>query len=548
MSLRTVLSSAGARTAFTSSVITLWTASLGSAAAATFTVSPTDTYKTVNSAILAATSGDTILVGPGTYATYIPDTKGKDLTISSTGGAGVTFLVGNGKQPVVTAKGGSVSFTGFTIQNPYVSATAKGGRGMVVSAGAAVTITDSVISSTGGTTVNGGGIYVAASSVTLVGNTFTTNQGANGAHLAAVSGSTVTATNNTFTAGTASDKGGAMSIDNTTVTLSGNTFSSNVAARWGGALRLTQGSDVSVDGDTFTANVSTAEQGGAISSAGNCALSIVGATFDSNTSVNGGGAIYLEEGPLSVSTSTFTGNASSVGSGGALLVLERTTPTDYGVTSVSVSESTFDANTTPGNGGALSVTDVSPQIALSTFTNNEGAYGGAIYAVDAVGNGGGFELDESVLDTNTATSSGGAVYVSSLNGIIVEHNAFAANHADTSGAAVYLDCNYSGVIGNNLIVYQTGAVDVFTSGSTCDIMDVAYNGFFGSGVGKASGLVNDADLPADGNLEVDPLLVNYTGNPATNNLQLQATSPLLEGASPWVLDALGTRGDIGVWP
>jgi hypothetical protein len=42
--------------------------------------------------------------------------------------------------------------------------------------------------------------------------------------------------------------------------------------------------------------------------------------------------------------------------------------------------------------------------------------------------------------------------------------------------------------------------------------------------------------------------VNYTGNPATNNLQLQATSPLLEGASPWVLDALGTRGDIGVWP
>ena len=52
---------------------------------------PTILYPTIQSAINAATNGDTVLVQPGTYQETI-DFLGKEITVESSGGASVTTI------------------------------------------------------------------------------------------------------------------------------------------------------------------------------------------------------------------------------------------------------------------------------------------------------------------------------------------------------------------------------------------------------------------------------------------------------------------------
>jgi hypothetical protein len=77
--------------------------------AATLYVGPSDTYTTINSAVSASASGDTIVVRQGTYAEDL-DLRGRNLTIRSEDGPRYTIL-----SPTQSIKLDAGTLEGFTI-------------------------------------------------------------------------------------------------------------------------------------------------------------------------------------------------------------------------------------------------------------------------------------------------------------------------------------------------------------------------------------------------------------------------------------------------
>ena len=83
-------------------------------------------YPTIQAALSAASSGDTVAVSPGTYPENI-DFQGKAVSVVSTGGASQTAIAAPGGTAVTIGPAGSI--TGFTISG----GTADFGAGMAVS-------------------------------------------------------------------------------------------------------------------------------------------------------------------------------------------------------------------------------------------------------------------------------------------------------------------------------------------------------------------------------------------------------------------------------
>jgi nitrous oxidase accessory protein NosD len=192
-------------------------------------------YASIQQAIGAAASGDTVTVAPGTYYETI-DFLGKNITVASEQGPEVTIIDGHDAGSVVSFKSGetrSAVLSGFTLRGGYMNVFGGGGVAIL---SASPTIRDNIIRDNHACG-NGAGISSLYGSPLIEHNTITHNalRGCTGGGLgiyvygnsaAEIIGNLITENNDS---GTGSVFGGGIQLNATgTVTVRGNVISNNV--------------------------------------------------------------------------------------------------------------------------------------------------------------------------------------------------------------------------------------------------------------------------------------------------------------------------------
>jgi Right handed beta helix region len=265
---------------------------------------PTPAFATVSSAIATATSGDTVLVCPGTYVENI-NFSGKAILVRSVGGASVTILDGNAADSVVTfasSEGSTSILEGFTIRN---------GRSGFDTSGFG----------------DGGGIRIANASPTIHGNEIVSNRACSGAGISIRFGSPViegnTIAHNVQAGCTGGTGGGGIGIvGSSTAVIRRNIIRANslIGANGGGISLFAAGSstiELNVIADNCV-SISACAQGGGIWIVNQSEATIAGNLIVRNQAGFGGGIYWLVpsggRGPLLVNN-TLADNDSPAGSG-----------------------------------------------------------------------------------------------------------------------------------------------------------------------------------------------------------------------------------------
>lgn len=314
------------------------------AAGADIVVSP---GQSIQAAIVAASSGDRILVQPGTYAEVI-DYLGKTIEVIGVGGAAVTILDGTGLGlSVVSFTGGeppAARLVGLTIRggsgtpvsgNPAV----RRGGGILASNLAAPTIRDCAIRDNSAT--EGGGVWASATGgaaallerCVIVGNSADVGGGVVGARLracvvrlnqAAVRGggsaNALEALDCLFANNGAAIDGGGSYVDlsaGATLGYGRLRFSGNTAARGGGVYWLGNGNLTGVANAVFVGNAATVEGGGVVVHNGGAflggAAAITSCSFAGNTAPVGAAALLRPFGTSAELSSALIDHCSSAG-------------------------------------------------------------------------------------------------------------------------------------------------------------------------------------------------------------------------------------------
>ncbi|HJN72290.1 MAG TPA: MopE-related protein [Myxococcota bacterium] len=317
------------------------TASVGSAS-----------YGTIQAAVDAASSGDTVTICDGTFYENI-DTS-VSLTLESLNGSGSVTLDGRSKGAVVTA-GAQLTVSGFTIQNG--SGPLGGGIDGWTNDAGTLTIEDCTFTDNSAT--YGGGVlgppsYDLDVSDSEFKNGDVTNSGG-GVYITSGSLSNVTVHDNEadYGGGVFVDYGGSATFDSSTDIYDND-------ATYGGGVFLY---GATLDGDDATIRDNDADDGGGVfMTDSNNSLS--NATVSGNTADYGAGLLSENYSGQFVDTVDFSSNVGSYG--GAVYV--------YGG-SMEIENSTLDANTASYGGGILLILDGTLTVDACTLTNN-GATGG----------------------------------------------------------------------------------------------------------------------------------------------------------------------------
>ena len=377
--------------------------------------------------IAAAHSGDTIVFAPGLNGQTIALTKGellinKNLTIAGPGAGQLTVSGNHHSRVFEVAAGMQVNLSGLTLSNGL--AVAANGGGILVDAGAVLTLSNSTLSGNSasfnskGIGGQGGGIdnsgTATVSGCTLSGNTTQFPDGATGGGGGAIyNHATLTVNNNSVVSGnstigienlgTATVSGSTVS-DNSgngiynfnfgTLTVSDSILSRNSASGNGGGIY--NGGTATISNCTLSGNTAP-QYGGAIyassNSAGSGKLTVIGCTLSGNSAQNGGGGIYIVGGTATITGTTLSGN--SAGIGGGIYVSGGTLTLD---------NSNLSGNTAH-NGGGLYVS-YAGTVTVKNSSSITGNLAPAGYIADDVYNAGVLYLDSSstigILDGNPA--------------------------------------------------------------------------------------------------------------------------------------------------
>ena len=316
-------------------------------------------------------------------------------------------------------------------------------------------------------TGNGGAIYAAASTtVNLSGGSITGNNAANGGAVYALG--TVNVTGSDISDNEASGQGGGLYVGETgAMTMSGGNIggesSANTAAQGAGMYLAGTGR---FTGGTIAYNEANTAGGGVYATAD---VTLSGATLSNNsagntTTAGNGGGMYMSSGKLTVSTGTIRANSANAvgdegGLGGGMYVGNGASIAMTGG-NIGTSEN---ANTAASGAGVYLAADSG----ASTFTGGTIAYnaatkaGGGLYtAVDVELSG--------VNVANNGANNGAGVYVNGTEekttALTLSSGNIRANTATTSGGGVYVDVYgrfemKGGTIGGSTNSYRNEAVN-----------------------------------------------------------------------------------------
>lgn len=387
------------------------------------TLSVPGDHSTIQDAIDAASSGDTITVAAGTYTEFV-DTSGKNLTITGDGPSTTTIDATGETHAVEVDEGETVTISGFELVG---SEQGMEVRGSTVTA-SSIRVNSVTGASPGGgyLVTNGGSLTISSCNVKDV--TVTNNLYGGGFH---VDGSTLVASNCTVS-GNSAYQGGGFYITDSTVTLTDVTVEDNESDWHGGGFRIRENSSVSMTRVTIDSNTA-ADNGGGID-ARDSDVSCQNCVVTNNTSGLSGGGAYID-GSDSSAGSYFRGATSEIstndagGNGGGVYAWD----TKFEV------RGTMDANTAAastvrgpaiywGGGAKLTLQDCTIQ--------NHSSDSGAVYAI-GTGSGEDVSIDTCSFEDNTATDEGAALWSSAP--IYVQSADFTNNSADTAAGAIFAD-------------------------------------------------------------------------------------------------------------
>ncbi|MCB9673979.1 MAG: hypothetical protein H6737_02625 [Alphaproteobacteria bacterium] len=477
----------------------------------------------LNATIALAGPGDVVLVCPGTY----PPVALTDVTLRGSGDGVVIDAAGVGSAVVAA---GAVGLERMTITggvgSPAGSSNASGG-GVNAWNATSLLLTDVQIS--GNTGEFGGGLVIGAGLAVLDGVTIRDNTAGDGGgvHLQGgtldCSTSAITANSATYGGGVraqdgavvqdcaidgnaAEDGGGVYALGD--VTLAGADLLDNTASHYGAGLYVVTGTTASLTGLEVFGNVAT-EHGGGLFVNPDATVTVNGLVVQANEAGSDGGGVYLRDAVLTGSAD-ISGN-SAVGFGGGIATFEgasivnatvsgNTAATGAGLSlrgPVTLDVVVVSANTASESGGGVYVRDATVAASVWLVLDNTALdRAGGVFLRDSTVTGTDFEI------VGNAAPLAGGVYGSGTGSASLSGARIAQNTAsDTGGGAlslgalalsdVVVEMNTAVVRGGG--VYAEGIDAVVTVAGTVSGND---GGDFGGGLYASS----EASIAFDGTL------------------------------------------------
>jgi len=395
-------------------------------------------------------SGDTISVCAGTYAEKV-DFLGKNITLVSVSGAGLTTITGNNTNAAAVnftnSETTSAVLDGFTIDNVYHSGSAS--RGIVIT-GAEPTIKNSVIEGIQlTTTADGAGVYINGGGASISDTAIQNNTARHGVGIYALGAINLSIANSTIDNNSGTSYGGGMRLNGIsgTVELTDSSVSNNTSLASGAGIYFATGNanavtfnltNTTIDNNSQT-NTASYDGGGIyMSSTGtvtvqNITATITNSSISNNTSRNGGGMRAIHGVDLTITGTTINGNVADA-SGGGLYVGGTLTTLD-------MSKSTVAGNDADVYGGGMYVTAGTATITNCMITGNH-AYDPAVSYSDGGGfmyhntSSGTLYLYNSTVTGNYALRYGGGVRKWSGN-MVIGNSIVWGNNSGSTGTNIY---------------------------------------------------------------------------------------------------------------
>ncbi len=282
----------------------------------------------------------------------------------------------------------------------------------------------------------------------------------------------LTVENTTFSNNaTTASSGGAIYGGSMTLTIDNATFTNNTAKKYGGAVYHTGSNEkddvveLTVTNATFETNTAVSD-GGAIYLSGETRAYVAASQFVQNSSGDGG-AIYLTAGHLDADGVEFLGNSSS-STGGAVAA--------YSSSSAKMNAVTASGNKGAGGGFAcVSASEFNLYNSL-IYENTSTKNGGGILMENEAFGG----IYATTFEKNVASSNGGAVFVYTAGGdVTINSCSFIENEGDYGGALYASNKSilhlYNTIATKNAAI-RGGAFYITTTGTTVDLIAVTVSG------------------------------------------------------------------------